>query len=196
MAKSLLHTDNAVHERFFVLTGGPGSGKSTLVDAVARLGYGRTLEAGRAIIQHQQAIRGVALPWRDSSLFAELMLCWEMRSYDLALGQPGAVFFDRGVPDVAGYLRLLGLPVPAHVDEAAKQFRYNRCVFVAPPWREIFVQDGERKQDFDEAERTYASMVATYTNYGYEVVVLPKTSLENRLQLVIQMAGLSRGTRS
>lgn len=72
MVKSLFHADNAVHERFFVLTGGPGSGKSTLVDAVARLGYGRTLEAGRAIIQHQQAIRAEASPCPGATVHCSL----------------------------------------------------------------------------------------------------------------------------
>ncbi len=84
-----------------------------------------------------------------------MMLSWEMRSYELAKRETGLVFFDRGVLDVAGYLRLMGLPIPEHVQKAAEIFLYNRRVFIAPPWREIFRQDGERKQDFDEAMRTY-----------------------------------------
>jgi predicted ATPase len=60
----------------------------------------------------------------------------------------GLAFFDRGVPDVAGYLRLTGLPVPAHVEKAVEIYRYNRKVFIAPPWPKIFTQDRERKQDF------------------------------------------------
>jgi predicted ATPase len=48
---------------------------------------------------------------------------------------------------------------------AVAVFRYNRRVFIAPPWREIFQQDSERKQDFDEAVRTYDSLVATYTTW-------------------------------
>jgi predicted ATPase len=35
----------------FVITGGPGSGKSTLIDALERAGFARSIEAGRAIIQ-------------------------------------------------------------------------------------------------------------------------------------------------
>ena len=51
-------------ERFHVVTGGPGSGKSTVIDALGRAGYARTIEAGRAIIEDQVAIDGPALPWR------------------------------------------------------------------------------------------------------------------------------------
>jgi hypothetical protein len=79
------------------------------------------------------AIGGSALPWADRALFAELMLCWELRSYRMAAGRAAPVFFDRGVPDIVGYLRWDGLPVPDHVHAAAKAFRYHRRVLVAPP---------------------------------------------------------------
>ncbi|MGH9158415.1 MAG: AAA family ATPase, partial [Vicinamibacteraceae bacterium] len=80
--------------------------------------------AGRAIIQAQLAIGGRALPWRDPAAFAELMLSWDMRSYHMAQNEDGLVFFDRGVPDVVGYLRLLGLPVPAHMERVGKRVRF------------------------------------------------------------------------
>jgi predicted ATPase len=172
--------------RFFVVTGGPGSGKSSLVDRLQRAGHAGSVEAGRGIIQDQVAIGGEALPWCDRMLFAELMLSWEMRSYHIAERAAGPVFFDRGVPDVLGYLRLSGLPVPEHMKRAVAVFRYNRRVFIAPPWRKIFQQDSERKQDFGEAVRTYDALVATYTTSGYELVELPKVSLEERVNIVLQ----------
>ena len=98
-------------ERFHVITGGPGSGKTTLIEALARLGYAHTVEAGRAIIQDQLAIDGPALPARDPFAFTELMLSWELRSYRMAETTAGPVFFDRGVTDLVGYLTLIGQPV-------------------------------------------------------------------------------------
>jgi predicted ATPase len=179
-------------ERFFVVTGGPGSGKSTLIDALERAGFARSIEAGRGIIQGQVAIGGTALPWSDWAAFAELMLSWEMRSYRWAQAQAGPVFFDRGVPDVVGYLRLAGLPVPQHMEKAAEIFHYNRRVFIAPPWPEIFRQDRERKQDLDEAVRTYDAMVATYRDYGYVLVELPRAAVDERLRFVLASAELEK----
>ncbi len=177
--------------RFVVLTGGPGSGKSTLLDALERAGFARSLEAGRGIIQDQVSIAGPALPWDNRPLFAELMLCWEMRSYRMAEQQKGPVFFDRGVPDVVGYLRLSELPVPAHFEKAAEIFRYHHRVFIAPPWPEIFQQDRERKQNFDEAARTYQTLAATYHDLGYELVELPRVSVAERVRFVVQESGLA-----
>jgi predicted ATPase len=172
-------------DRFFVLTGGPGSGKSTLIGALERVGYSVSPEAGRGVIRDQMAIGGQALPWGDRQAFAELMLSGEMRSYRIAQAGTGPVFFDRGVPDVVGYLRLSGLPVTPAVEKAARVFRYNPHVFVAPPWPEIFRQDEERKQDVEEAVRTYETMKTVYGAYDYSLIELPRAGVEERLRFVI-----------
>lgn len=172
-------------ERFHVITGGPGSGKTSLIDALARAGHAHTVEAGRAIIQDQLAIDGPALPWRDPLAFAELMLSWELRSYRMAEAMRGPVFFDRGVTDLLGYLTLIGRPAPAHIARAAERFRYNRRVFVAPPWPQIYAQDAERKQTLEEAVRTYEALVAAYAACGYELVSLPLVSVEERVRFVL-----------
>ncbi|MFZ0816388.1 MAG: AAA family ATPase [Candidatus Sulfotelmatobacter sp.] len=176
-------------ERLFVVTGGPGSGKSTLINALAERGICTMPEAGRAIIQDQVAIGGEALPWSDRRAFAELMLSWEMRSYRDALSLTGPVIFDRGVPDVLGYLRLCNLPVPAHVEKAAQVFRYHRRVFIAPPWPDIFALDAERKQSFQEAVATYEVMRETYSALGYTLAPLPLGSVEERVQFVLAAIG-------
>ena len=181
-------------ERFFitsfhVITGGPGSGKTTLIDALAAAGFARTIEAGRAIIQDQTAIDGPALPARDPGLFAELMLSWELQSYRSAQAQVGPVFFDRGVPDIAGYYRLIGHTVPPHVTAAANRFRYNRRVFAAPPWPEIFGHDAERKQTFNEAVRTFEAVTGAYRDLGYELVPLPLVPVLQRVKFVLDAIG-------
>ncbi len=173
----------------FIVTGGPGSGKSSLIDALAGRGMLTMPEAGRAIIQDQVAIGGEALPWSDRRAFAELMLSWEMRSYRAAFALGAPVMFDRGVPDVLGYLRLSKLPVPAHMDRAAQTFRYHRRVFIAPPWPEIFAVDAERKQSFAEAQATYEVMVETYSDLGYNLMPLPLASVQERVQFVLAVVG-------
>ncbi|MET0248503.1 MAG: AAA family ATPase [Sphingobium sp.] len=65
-------------------------------------------------------------------------------------------------------------------------------MFIAPPWREIFATDTERKQDFAEAQATHDAMVEVYTALGYTLVPLPLTPVPERLALVrLHMAGRS-----
>ena len=101
----------------------------------------------------------------------------------------GPVVFDRGVPDVLGYLRLIGLSIPSHVERAAQMFRYNRRVFIAPPWREIFQIDAERKQSFEEAQATYEAMIETYSGLGYELIQLPLDSIQERVNFLLGAIG-------
>src|SRR3546814_17239878 len=48
---------------FHVLTGGPGSGKSTLIETFAVGGFDHMPAAGRAIIRDQVALGGAGPPW-------------------------------------------------------------------------------------------------------------------------------------
>ncbi|MEH3107636.1 MAG: AAA family ATPase [Sphingomonas fennica] len=170
--------------RAFVVTGGPGSGKSTLIAALADEGFATMPEGGRAIIRDQQAIGGDALPWRDRAAFAQAMMLWDMRSWHAAQAMAGPVICDRGLPDVIGYRTLCGLPVPDALRRAAAVFRYERTVFIAPHWPAIFHRDAERRQDEAEAQATHDAMAATYAALGYELVALPRAPVAERVAFV------------
>ena len=172
--------------RRIVVTGGPGSGKTSLIDALEDRGFARSVEAGRAIIQDEVRAGGTALPWGDRQAYADRMLARELASHGMADGLAGPVFFDRGLPDIIGYLELCGLPVPAAVDAAARRYRYDAMVFIAPPWPEIFAQDAERRQDLAEAERTCAAMARVYPALGYALVELPRVDVEARANFVLE----------
>src|SRR3546814_8943581 len=167
-----------------VVTGGPGSGKSTLIDALAAAGFATSPEVGRAIIRKEMAAGGTALPWVDHLAFAEKMLVREVAAHDAALAAAGPVVLDRGVPDVVGFLRISGLAVPRAIDRAARTCRYNPRVFIAPWWEDIFTTDAERKQTPDEARATFAVMVETYRDYGYRLVELPRVAVADRVAFV------------
>lgn len=112
---------NDFHENFFVITGAPGSGKTTLLHSLEDRHFAVMAEAGRSIILDQTAIGGNALPWEDKRAYAELMLNWDIRSYREAPERNRPVLFDRGIPDIIGYLEFNNIPVPAHLTNAAKQ---------------------------------------------------------------------------
>lgn len=176
--------------RRIVISGGPGGGKTTLLNALAEAGFATSGEAGRAILQQQAAIGGPASHTTDNALYAELMLSWDMRSYDAWRGHEGDVFFDRSVTELVGYFQLIGRPVPAHFQRAAALYPYHEEVFIAPAWEAIYVQDDLRKQDFAEARRSYEMAVRFYGEQGYRVVELPKTTVAERVAFVRTRLGI------
>jgi predicted ATPase len=171
-------------DRFFVVTGGPGAGKTSLITELSRRGFHTIPESGRAIIREELQSGGDALPWADRMAYAERMLERDLRAHSAAQALSGPVIFDRGVPDIMGYLTLCGLAVPPHVAAAAKAARYNARVFLAPYWDEIFTQDTERKQTCAEAEATCAVMRETYTALGYQITELPRANIAKRADFV------------
>ncbi|WP_420346791.1 AAA family ATPase [Pelagibius sp.] len=173
------------NDRFVVLTGGPGAGKTSVIEVLRAAGHRCSAEAGRAIIRQQMEIDGAALPWRDRALYAELMLSWELRALDAQAEGSGSVFFDRGLPDIVGYLRLEGLPVPAHILKAAQGQRYAQRVFLFPPWPEIFTGDSERKQTAEVAAATCRAMAATYSELGYDLIEVPRAGVAERARFIM-----------
>lgn len=167
------------------ITGGPGAGKTTLIAELAARGLAIAPEAGRAIILDQRAIDGPALPDRDPALFAELMLAHDMASHRRAVTRGGTTVLDRGVVDTLGYLTLVGIDIPAHMHAACRRFRYDH-VFIAPPWREIYATDYERRQDFAEAVATFESVGAAWRAHGYDPIPLPKASTTKRADFVLE----------
>lgn len=171
-------------ERFFVVTGGPGAGKTSLITELARRGFHTIPESGRAIIREELGRGGNALPWADRTAFAAKMLERDLGAYRTAQALSGPVIFDRGIPDILGYLALCGGPVPPQVAAAANAARYARRVFVAPYWDEIFTQDDERRQSRAEAEATCNTMRETYAALGYEIMELPRMDITRRADFV------------
>lgn len=97
------------------------------------------------------------------------------------------IFFDRGIIDAI----LLDKPQSEYFHQAANKFRYNRLVFLVPPWEEIFANDAERKHDFESTKKEFNELLVKYKNFGYETVLVPKTSVKERVDFILNRLGVS-----
>ncbi len=169
----------------FVITGGPGAGKTTTLLELERLGFRHAPEVARQIIQEQMKSGGTALPWADRETYTALMLRRSIESFEEHTPAAAPLFTDRGIPDVLCYARLIGLPDTDAIEEACRLYRYASPVFMAPPWQEIYRIDDERKQDFADAERTYTLMVQVYRECSYPIVEVPKVPPVERAHFIL-----------
>jgi predicted ATPase len=170
----------------FVISGGPGAGKTTVLRQLENLGIGHAPEVARQIIQEQVRAGGTALPWDDRESYTGLMLQRSIESYIDHACAESPLFFDRGIPDTLSYARLIGLSNTCVIEDACRRYRYAPVVFLAPPWKEIYETDAERKQDFAEAERTYSQIAEVYLECGYELRVLPKLASRERALFILE----------
>lgn len=183
-------SDIALHaDRFVVVTGCSGGGKSTLVAELARRGHAAFAEPGRQIVREQDWTGGDAQPWSQPVRFAELAVSRSLHQLTLACATGGWCFFDRSPVEQLAGLERLGLPVPATVAGAAKRVRFNETVFVAPPWPEIYATDAERRHGLDAALAEYGPLRAAYERLGYRLVDLPKVDVAARADFVLAELG-------
>lgn len=173
------------NKSLYVITGGPGSGKTTVLQQLIERGFAHADEVARKIIQQQVATGGDALPWANCRRYTDLMLSESIASYNAYFHSSATTFMDRGIPDTACYARLIGTPIAADLDHACRQYRYNERVFIAPPWEEIYTTDTERQQTFKEALATYEQMVKVYSHYGYTLIDLPKLPAAERAEFIV-----------
>src|SRR5581483_1328472 len=174
----------------FVITGGPGSGKTTVLKELQKRGFQFAPEVARQIIQQQVQRGGKALPWEDRELYTNLMLERSIESYREHMPASKPTFSDRGIPDTLGYARLIGLADDGFIRSACDEYRYASTVFFAPPWKEIYETDNERKQGFEEAERTCKLVTQVYHDCGYALVELPRLAPVNRARFILSQLHL------
>ncbi|MCK0159036.1 AAA family ATPase [Allomuricauda sp. F6463D] len=180
------HTKNT--NPFYIITGGPGVGKTTLLGELKNRGMAVVPEIARELIKEQQAIDGEALPWKNKKLYMELMFQRSVASYEAVSesfkdGSP--LFFDRGFVDALCYAALEGIPIDQEMKTYAENYRYHPQVFILPPWKDIYQTDDQRKQDWNEAVFTFNKMIQTYRMYQYDLVEVPKVSTSERADFIL-----------
>lgn len=170
--------------RFVVISGCSGGGKSTLLAALSDRGYAVVEEPGRRIVEDETKGKGAALPWVDMAAFARRAVAMALQDRDDAGRYDGWVFFDRGLVDAAAALEhVTGEPA---LETFCQTHRYHKRVFLVPPWPEIYVTDPERRHGLDTAIEEYDRLLKAYTQLGYDTCVLPKTSIAERADFVVQ----------
>ncbi len=168
-----------------VISGCSGGGKSTLLAELAQRGYGVVDEPGRRIVRDELARNGTALPWIDGAAFARRAMSLAHADRAASLHCDDWVFFDRSLVDAAAHLQQL--TGEAVLEPLAEPRLYHRCVFLVPPWHEIYETDAERQHDFPDAVAEYEHLLIVYPALGYEIAVLPKVSVAARAEIILHM---------
>jgi predicted ATPase len=175
----------------YVITGGPGFGKTTLINALR----GPSIWGGRELyddfILEQLKIGGDSLPWINRDKFERAILPLKINEYLTAPTDMAVQLFDRGFPDHLGYCRNSDMKPLQEWQQAIATYRYDG-VFIVPPWREIYEQDEVRREPWEQALALHESIVTGYRESGYDPIITPITSVQSRVQFIlnaINMAG-------
>ena len=169
------------HKRY-VLTGSPGSGKTTLLQAL-QSEYITCFEEVFRVLFLKAKDRGVDSPFQDEPIaLSEEIIKGRVADFNSAAASK-IHLYDRGIHDAIAYLDEIQIEVPKQFIEIGQSHIYDK-VFILPPWQEIFANDHERIENFDQTEAIHNELIRTYTFYGMPPIVVPKLSVEKRVSFL------------
>ena len=176
-----------MQKEIIVIIGGPGTGKTTIIDGLIAKGYCCYPEISREVTLEakKQGIEQLFL--ENPLLFSELLLEGRKKQFNNAINEPHeVVFLDRGIPDVLAYMHYIGDSYPSFFDVACKEHTYTR-IFILPPWEEIYISDDERYENYEQAKLIYNHLTETYEKYGYHLIEVPKDTVDNRIGFILEV---------
>jgi predicted ATPase len=167
---------------WIVVTGGPSSGKSTLLEYFKSQGHFIVPESARILIDQEiakgktlQEIRADEGAFQNKVL--EMKLKWEEKT-----SPEQFTFFDRGIPDSIAYTQVCG--VDTTLAFVASQKRRYKKVFHLE--QVPFENDYSRIEDQEKAHVVSELLFDVYTSLGYKVVRVPLMSIEERAILIFR----------
>ena len=165
-----------------VITGGPSTGKTSLINEFSKLDYNTFPEAARIVIKSQLKISSNKVPWNDVLGFSKLVLKKQIIDFNDA--KKGLNIYDRGIPDLIGYINHGNQNLFKELKLNAKKLKY-KFVFMLSPWEDIYETDNERRENYGDAIKIYESIKKAYISLSYKLIEVPKDTLENRVLFIL-----------
>ena len=181
----------------YVISGSPGSGKTTLVETLRPLpdvwvseesartiSSGKLGEQGKVLWDNMVNSKDDELKKWDRLVFERAVLQNDMDVFTNAPIQDKNCFFDCGVVEAYSYLRLHELEVPDLFTETLIKYRYDQ-VFFTPMWPEL-LKNYSKPGVIDWGEKLSDIILKTYESLEYEVTIIPKVSLQERVNFIME----------
>jgi predicted ATPase len=168
-----------------VLIGGPGTGKTTIINELIKRDFCCMPEVSREVILKAKKQGVDQLFLTEPLLFSKMLLEGRETQYSNATKlKEKIVFFDRGIPDVHAYMNYFNTTYPAYFLEKSTKLKYTQ-IFHFSPWEEIYSTDNERYESFEESVKIDTFLVEAYSELGYPLINVPFGSVEERTHFII-----------
>ncbi|MEY8870256.1 ATPase [Flavobacteriaceae bacterium 144Ye] len=173
-----------------VITGGPGTGKSSIINELKERGYTCFDEISRQVTLEARKNGVEQLFLTEPLLFSELLLKGRIKQFeDANAHSSNTIFLDRGIPDILAYMDYIGDTYPEPFIEASQNLVYDH-VFVLAPWQEIFISDAERYENFEQAVEIHKHLLNTYKRFNYNLIDVPFGPIEERANFILELLNL------
>lgn len=180
-----------------VITGGPATGKTAIVDYLIAKNYicyeeiirkltAEAQNSGDITEAHSNPIALVT----DSKKFNTRLIDLRIEDFKSAEQLNTKVcFFDRGIPDVLAYMSYFNQSIDKKFIDICNTYIYD-YIFLLPPWKDIYTDDEERFETFEQASDIYHKLKETYHNFGYKIIEVPFGPIIDRTNFIMAQLNL------
>ncbi|WP_248723249.1 AAA family ATPase [Seonamhaeicola sp. ML3] len=173
-----------------VITGGPGTGKSTIINELIKRGHHCFEEISRQVTLEAQKEGIDQLFLTKPLLFSERLLKGrEQQFIEASKSSSNIVFLDRGVHDVLAYMDYIGNTYPQDFRDVCRSSIYDH-VFIFKPWDLIYESDNERYENFEQSLKIHEHLLETYQSYNYNLIDVPFGTVEERINFILEALNL------
>lgn len=171
----------------YIITGGPGVGKTTLLNELGKAGEITLSEVAREIIAEEQKKEKGILPWTNLAEFQKLTAQRQVHKEKSVGNGYNRIFQDRSLVDSIAYAEEGRVAVPDGVYRLIEQANYTRIFYLEQ--LPFYAQDEERKEDVKLARKIHQKLYQVYDRLGFDIVTVPVcNSIEERVQFVLKEA--------
>jgi predicted ATPase len=175
---------------WFVITGGPSTGKSKLIKEFENLGYKTVPEVARTVIDEAISKGATAEEYRRDEKKFQYEVANLKAEIEKNLDSNEIVFFDRGMQDTMAYLKYYDFEIDKTIKSYLEKSKYQK-VFILEPL-ERFKEDYARVESPEFSSKIYTFLIDAYKEYGMVPISVPDIGLNNRLQFIIDKIEIGR----
>ena len=168
--------------RKIIISGGPCSGKTSLLKSLAEDGYSTISEAARETIEEEKIKKRGKLPWTDVKEF-QIKVIKRQKIKEFELKEEEIVFLDRGLPDNIAYGELENIDFGENIIEDIKNANYEK-VFILDLLTD-YQKDSERKESIEEAKIIHDKICEVFERLRFDVINVPYLQIEERKKYVL-----------
>lgn len=168
---------------WYVLTGGPCAGKTTLIEALEAKGYKVMPEAARVHIEAGFAQGKTIEEIRADEVEFQREILRLKVAQEKKLSAEDKIFFDRGMHDSAAYLELHGVKDDPELMAAVAGTGYKKVFLLDIISYEA---DGVRTETPEQAQEIHKRLGKAYSDAGQLVERVPVLPVEERLEYILQ----------
>ena len=178
-----MEIDRTITTNWYVITGGPSSGKTTTVNLLSKRGYQTTIEHARHYLDTQRADGKTVKQIRDNQKEFQLGVLNMQIEQEASLIPKDVVFLDRAIPDALAYYRFLNLPPDKKLHHAMRTCAYKK-IFILDNLP--LVHDYARTEDTAAQKKIHELITEVYESLPFPVVHVPVLPPEERADYILE----------